>query len=104
MTLNQIAIFNHENNETFANMILTEKAENLHTVFMLATRGIRFGKYSRMAILSKFRHDRKRLRNIVMGNDKQYPIVDFKRLSYFCVIGNTRCSTRTTVVRETRPT
>lgn len=78
MTLNQIAIFNQESNETFANMLLTEKSENLHTVFMLATRGIRFGKYSRMAILSKFRHDRERLRNIVLGNDKQYPIVEIR--------------------------
>ena len=76
MTLNQIAIFNHFSNETFADMLLTETKENLHTVFMLATRGIRFGKYSRMDILSKFRHDRKRLRNIVLGNDKQYPIVE----------------------------
>ena len=64
MTLNQIAIFNHFSNETFADMLLTETKENLHTVFMLATRGIRFGKYSRMAILSKFRNDRKKLRKI----------------------------------------
>ena len=78
MTLNQIAIFNQESNETFANMILTEKAENLHTVFMLATRGIRFGKYSRMTILSKFRNNRERLRKIVLGNDKQYPIVEIR--------------------------
>lgn len=78
MTLNQIAIFNQESNETFANMLLTEKAENLHTVFMFATRGIRFGEYSRMSILSKFRHDRKKLRNIVLGNDKQYPIVEIR--------------------------
>ena len=77
MTLNNFATFNDESNEIFANMLLTESAENLHTVFFLATRGQRFGKYTRMAILSKFRNDRTRLMNIALGNDEEFPVVSW---------------------------
>ena len=72
MTLNNFAIFNDESNETFAKMLLTETSDNLHTVFFLATRKIRFEKFSRLAIFTKFRNNRERLMNIVIGNDKEF--------------------------------
>ena len=78
MKLSEIDNFNEKPNELFFPLILTENDENIHTVFFLATRKVRFGKYSRLAIFSKFKNNRVKLLEIVSGESKAFPIEKVK--------------------------